>query len=133
MFMERPSSKPRTTTRRRGFRRHSKRRGAAAILAMMFLVIFGALATAMAIVAQGNLSTADSHLKINRTLAAAETGLNFVMYRLNKVTKGITTSSGLIDETNAPTLWNSVRASMLTSMAGEVHHCRHLMKQARRW
>ncbi|NJL30447.1 MAG: hypothetical protein HC898_01785 [Phycisphaerales bacterium] len=104
------------------FRRHSKRRGAAAILAMMFLVIFGALATAMAIVAQGNLSTADSHLKINRTLAAAETGLNFVMYRLNKVTKGITTSSGLIDETNAPTLWNSVRASMLTSMAGEVHH-----------
>ncbi len=102
--------------------RHARRRGAAAILAMMFLVIFGALATAMAIVAQGNLSTADSHLKINRTLAAAETGMNFVMYRLNKVCIGITTTSGLIDDTNAPTLWNSVRAAMLTSLAGEVHH-----------
>ncbi len=34
-------------------------RGAAAVLAMMFLMIFGSLAAAMAIVSQGNLSTAD--------------------------------------------------------------------------
>ncbi len=122
MLMQRPTSSVHSATQRRRVRRHSKRRGAAAILAMMFLVIFGALATAMAIVAQGNLSTADSHMKINRTLAAAETGMNFVMYRLNKVCLGITTSSGLIDDTNAPTLWNSVRAAMLTSLAGEVHH-----------
>ena len=46
-------------------------RGAAAVLAMMFLVIFSSLAAAMAIVSQGNLQTADSSLKINRSRAAA--------------------------------------------------------------
>ena len=67
---------------------------------MMFLVIFGSLAAAMAIVAQGNLATADSHLKINRSLATAETGMNFVIYRLNLVTATIKTRDGLIDSSN---------------------------------
>lgn len=77
---------------------------------MLFLMIFGSLAAAMAIVSQGNLRTADSHLKINRAMAAAETGMDLMVYRLNQVTQGdpddptnfpgVYTTSGLIHSGN---------------------------------
>ncbi len=87
--------------------RHNRHheRGAAAVLAMMFLVIFASLAAAMAIVSQGNLSTADAYLKINRSLAASETGMNFIIYQINQVTANVTTPWGLIDSDRAEDLW----------------------------
>ncbi len=99
-----------------------RQRGVAAILSMMFLVILGSLAGAMAIVSQGNLRTADTHLRINRSLAAAETGMRFVMQRVNQVTQNVTTADGLIDETNAPALWNQVQNGMLLSFQLEAHN-----------
>ena len=89
---------------------------------MMFLVIFGSLATAMAIVAQGNLSTANAHLKINRALAAAETGLRFVIYRLQLATAEVTTRDGVIDNTNAPEIWDQTRAVLLAKFANDNHN-----------
>ncbi|MFZ9914002.1 MAG: hypothetical protein ACO3IB_01500, partial [Phycisphaerales bacterium] len=56
----------------------------ASVLAMMFLVIFASLAAAMAVVAQGNLRTADSALKVSRAQSAAESGLVFAARRLEK-------------------------------------------------
>jgi len=94
----------------------------ASILAMMFLVIFGSLATAMAIVSQGNLATADSQLQINRSLAAAETGMRYLIYRLNKITPTITTRDGVIDSTNAGNLWDETRLALLNAFAGEFHN-----------
>ncbi len=82
-----------------------RNRGAAAIIAMMFLVIFGSLAAAMAIVSQGNLAIADSQIKINRSLAAAETGLNMVTYHFDKVATQVLTRYGLIDDVRANELW----------------------------
>lgn len=102
--------------------RRRRQRGAVSILAMMFLVIFGSLAAAMAIVAQGNLATADSHLKINRAVSAAETGLNFLVYRLNQVTAEVKTTDGLIDDGNAPTLWNQVRGELILALSDEFHN-----------
>ena len=91
-------------------------RGAAAVLAMMFLVIFGSLAAAMAIVSQGNLSTANSYLKINRALAAAETGVEFMIYKLNQATNVVLTRDGIIDPSNAPDLWDNVCDALEDSM-----------------
>ena len=59
----------------------ANRRGVASVLAMMFLVIFSSLAAAMAVVAQGNLRTADSYMKVSRAMGAAETGLVFAKRR----------------------------------------------------
>ncbi|MAE63179.1 MAG: hypothetical protein CMJ18_02800 [Phycisphaeraceae bacterium] len=102
---------------------HRRRQsGVAAIISMMFLVIFGSLAAAMSIVAQGNLSTADAHLKINRALAASETGMNYIIYRLNEATAGVTTTDGLIDADNAPDLWVETRTALLTALASDVHN-----------
>lgn len=101
-----------------------RHRGVTAVLAMLFLMIFGSLAAAMAIVSQGNLRTADSHLKINRSMAAAETGMDVMIYRLKQVTQGdpdvidttdpsnrahpfygLRTPDGLIDAASAQDLW----------------------------
>ena len=86
----------------------ARRRGVAAILAMMFLVIFASLAAAMAVVSQGNLRVADTNLKIGRSLAAAETGMELMVRRLEQVANGdfndsvrfpgIRTTAGLIQD-----------------------------------
>jgi len=80
---------------------------------MMFLVIFSSLAAAMAIVSQGNLATADAHLKINRAFSAAETGVSFIAYRLTLASQDVQTTDGLIDGNNAPELWDELVAYLL--------------------
>lgn len=91
-------------------------------MAMMFLIIFGSLGVAMAIVAQGNLSTAEAHIKINRSLAAAETGMQYMIYRINQTAQGVTTTAGVIDSTNAPALWIAARDAMKDEMTDEAHN-----------
>ncbi len=119
----------RQVDKQRRRRRPARNRGVAAILAMMFLVIFSSLAAAMAIVAQGNLSTAEAHLRINRSMAGAETGMQFVIYRLNEVTANVQTRAGLVDDGLAQLLWydpanpqNGVRTQLFNSFAGEFHN-----------
>lgn len=97
-------------------------RGVAAILAMMFVVIFGSLAAAMAIVSQGNFTTADTHLRVNRSLAAAETGMRFVTYRLSKIALNVKTRDGIIDSSNSAELWAQTRDALLADLAGETHN-----------
>jgi hypothetical protein len=85
-------------------RRHP--RGIAAVLAMMFLVIFGSLGVAMAVVAEGNLRTADSGLKVSRAMSAAETGLAFAARRLETESARFVVRKGTIDAGFASRLWN---------------------------
>lgn len=134
-------------TNRRTTRKQS---GAAAVLSMMFLVIFGSLAAAMAIVSQGNLHTADTHLKVNRSLAASETGMRLMMYRLSQSTQTVLTRSGTVWDPSAGSyittlnagdlasdgsgmpvdvllgkadaIWDEIAASMATEIAGEFHN-----------
>ena len=65
-------TRTRTTWRQRLL---AKRRGVAAVLSMMFMVLFGSLAAAMAVVSQGNLRTANSHLVVSRALGCVDTGM----------------------------------------------------------
>lgn len=84
---------------------------------MMFLVIFSSLAAAMAIVAQGNLSTADTQLKVSRALAAAETGMRFAMLRINTATSAVPAiREGQIDATKAAELWTAIRSELVTEL-----------------
>ncbi|MDZ4754605.1 MAG: hypothetical protein SGJ11_08915 [Phycisphaerae bacterium] len=88
---------------RAGYR--SRHRGVASVLAMMFLVIFGSLGVAMAIVAQGNLRTADSAVKVSRAMSAAETGLVFAARRLASEGERFVVRKGVIDQDFANKLW----------------------------
>lgn len=86
-------------------RRSASRRGVSSVLAMMFLVIFSSLAAAMAVVAQANLRTADSALKLSRAMSAAETGLTFAQRRLASETARFVVEKGVIDADYAEEIW----------------------------
>src|SRR5688572_26243354 len=85
--------------------RRGPRRGVASVLAMMFLVIFGSLAAAMAVVAQGNLRTADSGLKLSRAMSAAETGMVFAARRLASEGSRFVIEKGVVDGSYGEDLW----------------------------
>ncbi|MFM7050647.1 MAG: hypothetical protein ACKOYN_00735 [Planctomycetota bacterium] len=77
----------------------------ASVLAMMFLVIFASLAAAMAVVAQGNLRTADSALKVSRAQSAAESGLVFAARRLAKEGTRFVIREGFVTNELAERIW----------------------------
>lgn len=82
------------------------RRGVASVLSMMFLVVFGSLAAVMAVVAQGNVRTAHSHLQVNRAMSAAETGLSFAARRLTGSAQRFVVEKGLVTDEFGEKLWN---------------------------
>ena len=86
--------------------RRSDRRGVASVLSMMFLVIFGSLAAAMAVVATGNVRTADVSLRVSRSTSAAETGLVFGSWILQREAKRFVVWKGEIDANYAASLWD---------------------------
>jgi hypothetical protein len=94
-----------------GSARARHRRGVAAVLAMMFLVLFGSLAAAMAVVAQGNLRTADSSLKVSRAMSAAETGLVFAASRMQEESSRFIVEKGVIDFDFADAIWRGELSS----------------------
>lgn len=82
------------------------RRGVASVLAMMFVVLFGSLAVAMAIVSKGNLRTAQTNLHVIRAMGAADTGLAIAQARLKEVTSRFIVEHGTVDEGFATRLWD---------------------------
>lgn len=78
----------------------------ASVLSMMFLVIFGSLAAAMAVVATGNLRTADVSLRVSRATSAAETGLVYGSWILEREATRFVVRKGEIDADFADDLWN---------------------------
>ena len=93
-----------------------RRRGVASVLAMLFIVVFGSLTAVMAIVAQGNLRTAASYLRVSRATSAAETGLVFARHRLDEVSRRFVVTKGVIDSDFGTKLW----LGTWTSSDGEV-------------
>lgn len=92
--------------RRRRARGPRQRRGVASVLAMMFVVMFGSLGVAMAIVSQGNLRTAQTHLHVQRALSAAETGMAVAVRRLDEACKRFVISRGAVDAELGWRLWS---------------------------
>src|SRR4029453_14671278 len=92
-------------------RRSSDRRAVASVLAMMFLVLFGSLAAAMAVVAQSNLRTADSGMKLSRAMSAAETGMIFAKRRLTQESARFVITKGVVDADFAEKLWMGTYSS----------------------
>lgn len=82
------------------------RRGVVSVLAMMFLVLFGSLGLAMAVVSKGNLRTASTHLHVTKSLGAAETGMIIAQQRLADAAARFVIAKGTIDSTYGRKLWN---------------------------
>lgn len=87
--------------------RAERRRGVAAVLSMMFLVLFGSLAAAMAIVSKGNLRTATTHLHVMRAMGAAETGLAIAEKRMWEAAGRFVVENSDIDSDFGWKLWSA--------------------------
>lgn len=83
-----------------------RERGVASVLSMMFLILFGSLATAMAIASKGNLRTAATHLHVMRALGAAETGLQVARARMKEAASRFIVSNSQVDSSFGWGLWS---------------------------
>jgi hypothetical protein len=92
------------------------RRGAAAVLAMLFLVLFTSLATAMFSMSTLNVQGADNLSDNERARAAAESGLRWCASRFVKMARPKTTI-GNIDAATATALWPAIRTSISNDFA----------------
>jgi hypothetical protein len=101
-----PTTNGSATRQPRKRRRLAWRRGVASVLAMMFVVLFGSLAVAMAIVSKGNLRTAQTNLHVIRAMGAADTGLSIAQSRLREVTARFIVERGDVDADFATRLWD---------------------------
>src|SRR5260221_1896854 len=90
----------------RSFRlRKARRRGVVSVLSMMFLILFGSLAAAMAIMSKGNIVTAATHQHVVRALGAAETGLAIAQQRLTEAVGRFVLSRGSVGRSFWHRLW----------------------------
>ncbi|MEO0482691.1 MAG: hypothetical protein AAF138_03625 [Planctomycetota bacterium] len=87
-------------------RQGGRRRGVVSVLAMMLLILFASLTTAMAITSKGNIRTASTHLHVMRAHGAAETGLTLAERRLREAASRFVVGQGTIDEALAGALWS---------------------------
>lgn len=94
----------------------SRRRGATALLAMLFLVLFATLSTAMYSMSSLNVQGADNLADNDRARASAESGLRWTAWRFIKMARPKTTT-GSITAGVAATLWPSLRASIIADYA----------------
>lgn len=82
------------------------RRGVVSVVSMMFLILFGSLAAAMAIMSKGNIITAATHQHVVRAQGAAETGLAIAEQRLTECVRRFVVEKGTIDATFGERLWS---------------------------
>ncbi len=95
------------SARPRGLKRlWRSRRGVAAVLAMMFLILFGSLSVAMAVVSKGNITTAATHQRVLRAHGAAETGLRVAQARLAEAASRFRVAESTINTSFGQNLWS---------------------------
>lgn len=96
--------------RRAGFL-SEKRRAVVSVVAMMFLVLFGSLATAMAIATTGNIRTAAAQLHISGAMSAAQTGLEVARTRLQEAAARFVVTKSEVNEEFGEAIWSGDQGS----------------------
>lgn len=100
-----------TAARARRDGRATRRRGVVSVVAMMFLILFGSLAAAMAIMSRSNILTAATHQHVTRALGAAETGLSIAESRLQEAAGRFVIEKSDVDAGFGLRLWTGGFAS----------------------
>src|SRR3954471_4587291 len=91
------------------------RRGAVAALAMIYLILFGALTVAMYTLSTLGSQSAENYSDTDKARSAAESGLHWIEYRFGKMARP-KTLVGNITPTVANNLWPSIRTSITNDL-----------------
>jgi hypothetical protein len=81
------------------------RRGVVSVLSMMFVILFGSLGAAMAIMSRSNITTAATHQHVMRAMGAAETGLAIAHQRLAEASARFVIERGVVDGGFGQRVW----------------------------
>ncbi len=100
----------------KGITRRS-RGGSTLILSLVFIVVFSALATALATMSGANVQVAENHRKLQTTRACAESGLEVIRYWMSKVSISGTTDPSARFAQLATTLQNELNSADITNIA----------------
>jgi hypothetical protein len=88
---------------------HHRRGGAVLVLAMIFIVMFSALAVALASFSGANVQVASGQHKVNKALHAAQSGLECAKYLVTAVTASTSwpapTNKNYVTDEQADTVW----------------------------
>jgi Tfp pilus assembly protein PilX len=94
----------------------SKNRGAVLIIALIFVVIFSALAVSMATMSGTNMQLASNHRKADHARACAESGFDVMRYWLNRVAISGTTVDELKFSQIAASLQEELTSESITNV-----------------
>ena len=95
---------------------HGNRQGSALVLTLIFLVMFSALAVALATVGDTNVQLAENHRVQGNVRACAESGLEIVRYWMNQVSFSGTTAPGQRFAELAATFQSELSAAGITNI-----------------
>ncbi len=90
----------------------ARRRGATAVLAMLFLMVATTLTVGMFAMTQTNVQSAKNLSDVTRARAAAESGMQWLQWRFNRMARPKTTA-GVITDSVAQSLWPSIRSAIV--------------------
>jgi hypothetical protein len=83
----------------------SSRRGVSSVLAMIFMALVASLTAVMAIVSEGNVRSAESAVRVSRSLSAAESGLQAAAWRLRRESSRFVVEAGSLEDGFGDRLW----------------------------
>src|SRR5688572_14427611 len=92
------------------------RKGLTSAMAMMFLAMAGTLALGMYAASTTSVATANNMIEGERARLAAESGMRWVSWRFQRMTRP-KTAIGNITPTVAQTLWPQIRTSIQNDLA----------------
>jgi Tfp pilus assembly protein PilX len=95
----------------------SKHRGAVLVLSMIFIVLFSALAVAMASLSETNVQVASNQHKVGTALHAAQSGLECAKYLVKTVSLAAT-STNTVTDSQANTVWTNLCSHATTKKLG---------------
>ena len=80
-------------------------RGVTSVLAMIFMALVASLTAVMAIVSEGNVRSAESAVRVSRSLSAAESGLRVAAWRLRRESSRFVVEAGNLEGGFGDRLW----------------------------
>jgi hypothetical protein len=95
---------------------HTGRKGSALVMSLMFVVMFSALAVAVAGISGANVQIAENHRKLDNTRACAESGLEVLRYWMSKVEISGTTEADQRFSLLATTLQSELSTAQATNI-----------------
>ena len=123
--------RPGSAAARRGRRRPGHRRGSSLLMALMYVTLFGALASSMTVFTSSTLEISAGNERATRAYSAAESGMAFLNLQLKQLAKPIT-AQGSIDAALARTLFSGT-GGVAPNLAAQLNGTTNLQGRTVLW